>query len=173
MFEMNYKSSISLLGLPLVHLAIGLPKGSPGIRGIAKGWIAVGDIAFGVVFALGGLAVGGFSVGGLSVGVLAFAGLSIGIWAFGGLSIGVFAIGGASIAVWAAHGGMAVSSEHALGGLAIGSNANTDAARAYFESSFFFRIAVVVARHSRWLLALAVIIPIITMLIKLRRKRAT
>jgi hypothetical protein len=73
----NYKSPISLFGLPLVHVAIGPPEGSPGVRGIAKGWIAVGDIAFGVVFALGGLAIGGLSVGGLSVGVLALAGLSI------------------------------------------------------------------------------------------------
>ena len=77
---MNYKSSIRLLGLPLVHVAIGPPEGSPGVRGIAKGWIAVGDIAFGIAFALGGLAVGGLSVGGLSVGVLAVGGLSIGSW---------------------------------------------------------------------------------------------
>jgi hypothetical protein len=55
---MNYKSSVTLLGLPLVHVAIGSPEGSPGVRGIAKGWIAVGDIAFGVAFALGGLASG-------------------------------------------------------------------------------------------------------------------
>ena len=134
---MNYKSSIRLLGLPLVHVAIGPPEGSSGVRGIAKGWIAIGDIAFGVVFALGGLAVGGVSVGGLSVGVLALAGLSAGIWSVGGLALGVFALGGGAIAVWAANGGLAVASEYSLGGVAIGSHANTDAARAYFESSWF------------------------------------
>ncbi len=46
-----------MLGLPLVHVAIGPPEGSSAARGIAKGWSAIGDIAFGVVFALGGLAV--------------------------------------------------------------------------------------------------------------------
>ena len=118
---MNYKSSTRLLGLPLVRVAIGPPEGSPGVRGIAKGWIAVGDIAFGIVFALGGLAVAGLSVGGLSVGVLAIgglsigilavAGLSIGIWAVGGLALSAFAFGGGAIAVWAANGSLAVATE--------------------------------------------------------------
>ncbi len=104
---MNYKSSIRLLGLPLVHVAIGPPEGSPGVRGIAKGWIAVGDIAFGIAFALGGLAVGGLSVGGLSVGVLAVGGLSIGILAVGGLSIGIWAVGGLALGA-IAFGGVAI-----------------------------------------------------------------
>ena len=108
---MNYKSSTRLLGLPLVRVAIGPPEGSPGVRGIAKGWIAVGDIAFGIVFALGGLAVAGLSVGGLSVGVLAIGGLSIGISAVGGLALVAFAFGGGAIAVWAANRGLADANE--------------------------------------------------------------
>ena len=128
---MNYKSSTRLLGLPLVHIATGPPEGSPGVRGIAKGWIAVGDIAFGIVFAFGGLAVGALSVGGVAVGLLAVGGLSIGILAVGGLSIGIlaagglsigisvvaglalvaFAFGGSAIAVWAVNRGLAVANE--------------------------------------------------------------
>jgi hypothetical protein len=169
---MHYKSSVHLLGMPLVHVAIGPTEGASGVRGIAKGWIAIGDIAFGVVFALGGLAVGGLSMGGLSVGVLALAGLSIGIWSVGGLALGLFALGGGAIAIWAANGGLAVASEYSLGGLAIGLHANTDAARAYFESSWFFSIGSLLARHSRWLLVFAVIVPIITLLQKRRGKRA-
>lgn len=169
---MHYKSSVRLLGMPLVHVAIGPTEGASGVRGVAKGWIAIGDIAFGVVFALGGLAVGGLSLGGLSVGVLAFAGLSVGIWSVGGLALGVFALGGGAIGVWAANGGLAVASEYSLGGLAIGAHANTDAARAYFESSWFFSIASLLARHSRWLLVFAIIVPIITLLVKRRGKRA-
>lgn len=165
---MHYKSSMTLLGLPLVHVAIGPPEGSRARRGIAKGWIAVGDISFGVVLSIGGLAVGGLSVGGLSVGVLAFAGLSLGIWSVGGLAIGVFAVGGAAIAAWAASGGLAVASEYAFGGLAIGSNANTDAAVAYFETSKFFSGAMLAARHSRWLLLLAVIVPVSAVFIRKR-----
>jgi len=118
---MNYKSSIRVLGLPLVHIAIGPPEGSPGVRGIAKGWIAVGDIAFGIVFALGGVAVGALSMGGVSLGVLAVGGVSIGILSAGGLSIGIgvvgglallaFAFGGGAIAVWAANRGLSVANE--------------------------------------------------------------
>ncbi len=108
---MNYKSSIRLLGLPLVHVAHGPPEGSPGGPGIAKGWIAVGDIAFGIVFALGGLAVGALSVGGVSVGVLSVGGLSTGILTFGGLALAAFALGSGAIAVWAANGGLAGADE--------------------------------------------------------------
>jgi hypothetical protein len=169
---MNYKSSMSLLGLPLVHVAIGAPEGSPGYRGIAKGWIAVGDIAFGVVFALGGLAFGGLSVGGLSIGILAFAGVSIGAWSVGGLALGAFALGGGAIAIWAANGGLAIAHEYAIGGLAIAAHANSDAARIYMESSQFFSIASVAARHSRWLLVLVFIVPVIVLYVNRRGGRA-
>jgi hypothetical protein len=157
---MHYRSNTQLLGLPLIHVAVGPAAGSAGVRGIAKGWIAIGDIAFGIVFALGGLAVGGLSVGGLSVGVLALAGVSIGIWSVGGLALGVFALGGGAIAVVAANGGLAVAREYAAGGAATAAHANTDAARLYFESSPFFRAAAMAAQHSRWLLVLVVIAPL-------------
>lgn len=152
---MNYKSPGTLLGLPLIHIAVGPSAGSHGSRGVAKGWIAVGDIACGVVFAFGGLAVGGISIGGLSVGVVALAGLSIAVWSVGGLALGVFALGGAAIAAWAAQGGLAVAKEyasggHASGGHASGTNANNDTADAYFEESLFFSLAMKAAAHSRW-----------------------
>jgi len=69
------------------------------------------DIAFGIVFAFGGLAVGALSVGGVSVGVLALGGLSIGILTVGGLALVAFAFAGSAIAVWAANGGLAVANE--------------------------------------------------------------
>lgn len=144
---MNYKSSASFLGLPLVHIAIGPSENKSAVRGIAKGWIAIGDIAFGVLFAMGGVALGGFCVGGLSAGILAIAGLSIGIWSIGGLALGVFAIGGGAIALWAAQGGLAVANEYALGGMAIGPNANNEIAQAYFDSSEFFRAAAMLLRQ--------------------------
>jgi hypothetical protein len=169
---MNYKSTITLLGLPLIHIAIGPPEGSPGYRGIAKGWIAVGDIAFGVVFALGGLAFGGLSVGGFSVGLLAIAGLSIGVWSVGGLALGAFALGGGAVAIWAANGGLTIASEYAIGGLAMAVHANTDEARIYVDSSTFFSVASQAARYSRWLLVFVVIVPIIVLYINLRSGRA-
>jgi len=169
---MHYRSSTTLLGIPLVHVAIGSPEGSPARRGVAKGWIAVGDISFGVVLSVGGLAFGGLSVGGLSVGVLALAGVSVGIWSVGGLAIGVFAVGGGAIAVWAASGGLAVASEFAVGGLALSASANTEVARTYFESSGFFSVAMAAARHSRWLLLFAVVVPVVATFIKRRHDAA-
>lgn len=165
---MHYKSSKSLLGLPLVHVAIGPPKGSLAIRGIAKGWIAVGDISFGIVFSAGGLAVGGLSLGGLSIGVVALAGLSLGVWSVGGLAIGAFAVGGGAIAAWAANGGLAIATKYAVGGLAIGAEATTDAAQRYFETSTFFNVATLAARYSRWLLLLAVLVPVVTVVRRCR-----
>ena len=98
---MHYRSSISLLGMPLVHIAIGPAPGSQTGRGVAKGWIAIGDVAFGAA-AFGGLAVGGLSLGGLSVGALAVGGASVGIWSIGGLALALFAVGGAAFGLVAA-----------------------------------------------------------------------
>lgn len=152
---MEYKSSTTLLGMPLVHVAIGAGQG-PGPRGIAKGWIAVGDVAFGVLFAAGGVAFGGLAIGGLGVGGLALGGASIGLWSVGGLALGLVALGGAAIAVSGAVGGVALAIEHAMGGLAIAAHSNDAAAKAYFESGRFLGLADVTARLRDWLVAVAV-----------------
>jgi hypothetical protein len=91
----EYMSSARLFGLPLVHIAMG-PQ-ADGRKGVAKGIIAVGDVAFGLVFALGGFAVGGISAGGLSVGLLAVGGCALGGVTIGGLAVGLLAFGGLAI----------------------------------------------------------------------------
>ncbi len=116
---MEYRSRASFLGLPLVHIALG--SAGPGRayrRGVATGWIAIGDIARGVLIASGGVAVGGVCIGGVGLGVISFAGLSVGALAFGGLSLGAYAVGGAAIAWQVAIGGLAISHAYALGGVA-------------------------------------------------------
>lgn len=40
-------------------------------------------------------------------------------------------------------------------------NFDSEDARAYFESSVFFNLAALVARHSQWLLVLVVAVPLI------------
>ena len=116
---MEYRSKTSFLGLPLVHIALGSARpGEPYRRGIATGWIAIGDIARGVLVASGGIAIGGISIGGVGLGLISFAGLSIGALAFGGLSLGYYAVGGAAFAWQVAIGGLAVSHAYALGGTA-------------------------------------------------------
>jgi len=101
---LSYRSKITLFGVPLWHVAVGIDPVTRKKR-IAKGIIAIGDIAIGGV-AFGGLAMGGFAFGGLAVGVFAFGGLALGLIAFGGLALAMLAaLGGGAIAPIALGGG--------------------------------------------------------------------
>jgi hypothetical protein len=116
---MEYRSRATLLGLPLVHVALSSVVDGQFRRGVATGWIAIGDVAFGILLAVGGVAVGGVSLGGVAVGVLPIGGLALGVLALGGLAFGIVAVGGAAVAWHAAIGGLAVASHYAAGGVAI------------------------------------------------------
>lgn len=105
----EYKSSIQLFGLPLIHIAKGFDPVT-GRKKIAKGIIAMGDIAVGG-FAMGGLAFGLITLGGISISLLASlgglaisafmscGGLSVGTIAIGGLAMGYYGIGGCVVAL--------------------------------------------------------------------------
>ncbi|MFC2091589.1 hypothetical protein ACFLTD_02320 [Elusimicrobiota bacterium] len=56
---MNYKTKLTVLGLPFIHISTGNVMNGHYKRGSAKGWIAVGDISFGVILSAGGVAFGG------------------------------------------------------------------------------------------------------------------
>jgi len=107
----EYKSSLELFGLPLVHIAQGIDQATGRPR-VAKGIIAIGNIAIGVL-ALGGLAIGGIT----------FGGLSLGLFALGGLAAGAIAVGGLSIGILFAAGGLALGTLYAVGGIAIAPHA--------------------------------------------------
>lgn len=109
----EYKSKITLLGLPLVHIKFSRIPSKP-----AKGIIAIGDSAIGL-FAFGGAAVGLISIGGLALGGLSLGGLAVGAISLGGLSIGSHvALGGCAISNFISMGGYAASNHVAIGGLA-------------------------------------------------------
>lgn len=156
---MHYTSRMTLLGWPLVHLAIASRSPDEMSRGIARGWIALGDVANGAI-AIGGVAVGGVAIGGLSAGVLSLGGLALGVWALGGGAVGVLACGGAAIALRAALGGFAIATQYAIGGAAIADRANDEVALAFFQQSAFFSAANWLILHSRWL-SLLVLLPIL------------
>ena len=103
----EYRSKTTLFGLPLVHIATGLNP-QTGKMLIAKGIIAIGNVAVGVI-ALGGFALGGISFGGVALGALAY----------GGIATGLMAIGGLALALLGAAGGLAIA-PYAMGGLAVG-----------------------------------------------------
>ena len=136
----EFRSRVTLLGLPLVHWRSGK---LPGHRAQpAVGWIALGEIAYGVLFANGSIAVGGISLGGVSVGLVSFGGFAFGLLSFGGIALGGIALGGAAIGLiasggialgWhAALGGMAVAHELARGGAVLANHANDSVAQEFF-----------------------------------------
>jgi RNA polymerase sigma factor (sigma-70 family) len=185
----QWQSPWTFLGLPLVHINFSSPRADslfakatvsalmPPERGTARGWIAIGDRALGILFACGGQAYGGIAIGGLSVGLLSIGGLAIGavsigggavgVLAFGGGAIGLaacgggalgwFAAGGGAIAWHAALGGMAYAHDFAVGGLAIALHANDAVARAFMSDNLFIRASTWFMTHgcrSRWFLPL-------------------
>jgi RNA polymerase sigma factor (sigma-70 family) len=124
-----YRSRASLLGLPLVDINVSdpMPQGG-GERRVARGWVAVGDEARGVLLAIGSRARGFIAIGGRSLGVLSFGGVAAGVVAIGGLALGVLSLGGLGVGAfalgglaigWQACGGGAIAWDTACGGGAV------------------------------------------------------
>ncbi len=159
-----FRSRATLFGLPLldINVADPMPAGETvgPQRGIARGWIAIGDEARGFiaiggrsfgVLSFGGLAAGLVAVGGLSLGVLSLGGLGIGVLAFGGGAIGWQACGGGAVAWHAAVGGGAIAHDYALGGGAWAEHANDAAARAVLLHHPLWRGLEWSIAHATWL----------------------
>ncbi len=154
-----FRSRVSLFGLPLVDIQVSDPQQGSGPEPaateprVARGWIAIGDRAYGVLFALGNRACGLIAVGNLALGLVALGGvLALGPFALGGaLAVGVLAFGGGGAAGWqacgggialawdmacgaialtehAAAGGVAVAQDYAVGGVVSASHVNDQAA---------------------------------------------
>jgi len=159
----EYRSRATLFGLPLVHWrSFGRVRRPDEKAQPAIGWIAHGERAYGILYASGGIAVGGISTGGLSIGLLSFGGLSIGLLAFGGLAIGGVALGGGAIG-WvasgglalgwhAAMGGMVAAHELACGGAALGNHVNDPVAREFFHAHRWLDFTQAGPRNLFWLL---------------------
>jgi RNA polymerase sigma factor (sigma-70 family) len=139
----EYRSRAKLFGLPLVHWRSWGRVRRPGEKiQPAIGWVASGERAYGILYASGGIAVGGISVGAASFGLLAFGGCSVGLLGLGGLAVGAVALGGGAIGLiasggmalgWhAALGGIVVAHDLACGGAALGNHVNDSVAREFF-----------------------------------------
>jgi predicted Ser/Thr protein kinase len=131
----EYRSEMTLGGLPLFHVAWGKDY-STGKQRVARGIIAVGDVAHGA-FAFGGIAKGGFAFGGVAIGVVAVGGFGVGVFSFSGFALALlFAYGGfAASAV--AIGGVTLG-YYGMGGLAfgkyvLGANAHSPQAAEFFR----------------------------------------
>jgi len=143
----EYRSKRTLLGLPLVHIRWNCEEGGKTLP--AKGWIAMGNKAFGVIYAtgiftvgcvsMGVVPIGLVSVGAFAAGLFAFGGLSLGWASMGGLAVGYMAFGGGAIGWLGAYGGAAVARYFATGGGTIALHANDSEAFDFMYSHFFFR----------------------------------
>jgi RNA polymerase sigma factor (sigma-70 family) len=162
-----YESPLRLFGLPLVSIRFNGVVGDARERKPAIGWIAIGDIACGILFANGALAVGGIAIGAVGVGVVSFGGLAFGLlsigggtvgWlALGGIAIGWLAFGGFAVALHAAVGGLAVARHIALGGVASAQHANDEVARQLLVDHGFFRVSNMLTTHGwLWLVLVAI-----------------
>jgi ribosomal protein L37E len=127
LFSYEYRSRARFFGLPLVHVVWGYGINPlTGRLRVAKGIIAVGNVAIGVV-AVGGVALGGVAVGGVALGLAALGGCAIGVLlALGGMAIGLVAIGGGAVGYYALGGG-------AWGAHALGGNVQDPEAVAFFK----------------------------------------
>lgn len=125
--SIRIRSSRTFCGQPLYDIAMGPDSEHNEMRGVARGFIAIGDIAVGFL-ALGGLARGVFALGGVSIGAFAFGGVSLGLLSLGGMAIGAVAIGGMAVGYYA------------LGGNAVGKYVFSAAQRSDEAVAFFNRL---------------------------------
>lgn len=129
----EYRSEHELFGLPLVHIAMGLPL-VDGRRPGARGLIAIGDSPRGIIaigsFAVGGIAMGGFSMGLVPIGVVA-----IGAFPIGAVALGLVAGWGLISVAPIAMGWVAVGYS-AIGVYAIGSRVFTPEKGRFLEPWF-------------------------------------
>jgi RNA polymerase sigma factor (sigma-70 family) len=152
----EFRSATTLAGWPLCHVRYGTPPvDAPPVRG----WIAVGDRAIGLLFAMGNVscglvsvgvvASGGLCVGGVAFGVLPMAAASFGVLALGGAAFGALTIGGFSAGWTGAVGGLAMARDYAAGGWAIAAHANDAVARqwlgAWLPPSLFYTLLGLIA----------------------------
>jgi hypothetical protein len=155
----EYRSKFVLLGLPFIHMRVSGGLTVPIVP--VRAWIASGDYAVGLLFALGnfaiapvsvgGIAIGFVSFGGCAVGLLSLGGFSLGVWAFGALAFGWQVFGACAVAWHAANGGVAIAHDFAVGGIARALQANNAAAGSYFQQTLFFQHPWLFLRYLAWL----------------------
>lgn len=173
----EYKSGASFLGIPLVHIQFSMIDES---EKPAFGWIAFGNKAYGVLFALGGQAMGTISVGLVSCGLITCSVVGVGVIGMGTVGIGLIGIGAVAIGFkafsslsslgWdsAFGGGFAVAREAAVGRIAFAKEANTELAAQMTSLP-------AVEQHHVWVLfamAALVLIPVISYAQAIKKRMA-
>jgi len=104
-FEFRSKEEIN--GWPLIHINFGTNP-ETGRPLIAKGVVAIGNIAFGVV-----------SIGAAAFGVVTLAGFGLGVVSLAGIAIGIVALGAVALGFEFAFGAVVLSAKFAIGAIGL------------------------------------------------------
>jgi hypothetical protein len=99
----EYRSKEEINGWPLIHINIGTHP-ETGQPLVAKGVVAIGNIAFGVV-----------SIGAAAFGVVTLAGFGLGVVSLASLAIGIVALGAVALGYEIALGAVVLSAKSAIG----------------------------------------------------------
>lgn len=138
----------------------------------AVGWLAVGDMAVSPLVALGGIAIAPMAMGGVTLGLVSLSlwGVAIGGLALGSVAAGWCAFGIAAVAWRGAYGGgVAMAHDYALGGWVSAAEANTPAARAWFQSLQFGDAVTFYFTHVHWLIAALIVASLVAVVRRVRR----
>jgi hypothetical protein len=108
--DFEFRSKEKINDWPLIHINIGTNP-ETGRPAVAKGVVAIGNIAFGVV-----------SIGAAAFGVVALGAFGLGVVSLAGLAIGIVALGVVALGYGIALGVVVLSAKFAIG--VIGSSSN-------------------------------------------------
>lgn len=110
----EYRSRWHPRGLPFVHVRLGFKPQWPASDRAVKAWIAIGNVAFGRLFAFGYVAIAPLSVGGFAMGIGSVGFFALGVAAFGACALGGYVVGIVAMG-WMAAGGLALGLNAASG----------------------------------------------------------
>ena len=105
--DFEFRSKEEINGWPLIHINFGTNPVT-GRPLVAKGVVAIGNIAIGIV-----------SIGAVAFGVVTVAGIGLGIVSLASIAIGIVAIGPIALGYEVALGAIVLSSKFALGAITL------------------------------------------------------
>jgi hypothetical protein len=132
----EYRSRMTLGGLPLLDVALGVDP-ITGRKRVAKGVIAIGEVACGVVAFGGMVSFGVIACGGIGIGVVSLSALALGVVAMGGAvfallgGMGAFCLAPIAMGAWAV--GLYSCGDHVWAVHAVGRHVQDPAAEAFFS----------------------------------------
>ena len=103
----EYRSKEEINGWPIIHINIGTNP-ETGQPKVAKGVVAIGNIAFGVV-----------SIGVAAFGVVTLAAFGLGVVSLASIAIGIVALGAVALGYEIAIGAVVLSAKSAIGAIGL------------------------------------------------------